>query len=145
MGRIVNHIMNEYACYGKGHTIHFSGQFEWFKNSVDDRSVQVGGKQRICTIDGYAMPLTCRGGPMSLSLVNPLIKIWRGTQLYTLQDPMNGILQSWTIPTHLVMGSLLGLMTLMRDLPLILTLMSLGVTPKGQYKLSISWMTHHPL
>ena len=56
---IVNLIMNEYACHGKGHTIHSSGQIEWFKNSVDDRSVQVGGKQRICTIDGYAMPLTC--------------------------------------------------------------------------------------
>ena len=55
---IVNLIMNEYACYGKGHTIHSSGQIEWFKNSVDDRSVQVGGKQRICTIDGYAMSLT---------------------------------------------------------------------------------------
>ena len=31
---IVNLIMNEYACYGKGHTIHSSGQIEWFKNSV---------------------------------------------------------------------------------------------------------------
>ena len=61
-------IMNEYACYGKGHTIHSSGQIEWFKTSVDDSSVQVGGKQRI----------------------------W------------NGILLSWTIPTHLVMGSLHG-------------------------------------
>ena len=60
---------NEYACYGKGHTIHSSGQIEWFKNSVDDRSVQVGGKQRICTIDGYAMPLTCRGGLMYLSIL----------------------------------------------------------------------------
>ena len=66
---IVNLIMNEYACYGKGHTIHSSGQIEWFKNSVDDRSVQVGGKQRICTIDGYAMPLTCRGGLMDLSIL----------------------------------------------------------------------------
>ena len=66
---IVNLIMNEYACYGKGHTIHFSGQIEWFKNSVDDRSVQVGGKQRIWTIDGYAMPLVCRGGLMYLSLL----------------------------------------------------------------------------
>ena len=46
---IVHLIMNEYACYGKGHTIHSSGQIEWFKNPVDDRSVQVGGKQRICT------------------------------------------------------------------------------------------------
>ena len=66
---IVNLIMNEYACYGKGHTIHSSGQIEWFKNSVDDRSVQVGGEKRICTIDGYDMPLTCRGGLMYLSLL----------------------------------------------------------------------------
>ena len=66
---IVNLIMNEYACYGKGHTIHFSGQIEWFKHSVDDRSVPVGSKQRICTIDGYAMPLTCRGGLMYLSIL----------------------------------------------------------------------------
>ena len=66
---IVNLIMNEYGCYGKGHTIHSSGQIEWFKNSVDDRYVQVGGKQRNCTIDGYAMPLTCRGGLMYLSLL----------------------------------------------------------------------------
>ena len=41
---IVNLIMNEYVCYGKGHTIHSSGQIEWFKNSVDDGSVQVGEK-----------------------------------------------------------------------------------------------------
>ena len=39
---IINLIMNEYACYGKGHTIHSSGQIEWIKNSVDERSVQVG-------------------------------------------------------------------------------------------------------
>ena len=57
---------------------------------------------------------------------------------------MNGILLSWTIPTHLVIGSLHHPMTLMRELPLILTLMSLGITPKGQYKLSVFWMTLHP-
>ena len=39
----VNLIMNEYAYYGKGHTIHSSGQSEWNKNQVDDRSVKVGG------------------------------------------------------------------------------------------------------
>ena len=37
---IINHgyvylIMNEYAYYGKGHTIHSSGQIEWHKNLVD--------------------------------------------------------------------------------------------------------------
>ena len=47
---IVNFIMNEYAYYGKGHTIHSSGQIEWHTNTVDDRSVQVGGQQRIITI-----------------------------------------------------------------------------------------------
>ena len=41
-------------------------------------------------------------------------------------------------------GELLGPMTLMRDLALILTLMSLGTIPKGQYKLSVFWMTQHP-
>ena len=56
---IVILIMNEYVCYRKGHTIHSSGQIDWFKNSVDEWSVQVGGKQRIYTIHGYAMPLTC--------------------------------------------------------------------------------------
>ena len=50
-------------------TIHSSGQTKWFKNSVDDRSVQVGGKQRISTIDGYAMPLVCRGGLMYLFII----------------------------------------------------------------------------
>ena len=66
---IVNLIMKEYTCFGKGHTIHSSGQIEWITNSVDDRFVQVGGKQRICTIDGYAMSLTCRGGLMYLSIL----------------------------------------------------------------------------
>ena len=66
---IVNLIMNEYACCGKRHTIHSSGQTELFKNSVDFWSVLVGGKQRISTIDGYAMPSVCRGGLMYLSLL----------------------------------------------------------------------------
>ena len=66
---IVNLIMNEYASYGKGHIIHSSGQIEWFKNSVDDRSVQVAGKHRVCAIDGYAMQLVCRDGLMYLSLM----------------------------------------------------------------------------
>ena len=143
---IVNLIMNEYACYGKGHTIHSSGQIEWFKNSVDDRSVQVGGKQRICTIDGYAMPLTCRGGLMYLSVLGkPTDKDLERYPAVHLTGPMNGILLSWTIPTHLVIGSLHGPMTLMRDLPLIPTLMSLGITPKGKFRLSAFWMTLHPL
>ena len=65
---IVNLIMNEYAYYGKGHSIHSSGQIEWYTNTVDDKSVQVSGQQRIVTIDGYSMPLVCKGGLMYLQL-----------------------------------------------------------------------------
>ena len=65
---IVNLIMNEYAYYGKGHSIHSSGQIEWYTNTVDDKSVQVGGRQRIVTIYGYSMPLVCKGGLMYLQL-----------------------------------------------------------------------------
>ena len=39
---IVKLLMNEYAYYGRGHSIHSSGQIEWYTNSVDDKSVQVG-------------------------------------------------------------------------------------------------------
>ena len=60
--------MNEYAYYGRGHSIHSSGQIEWHTNAVDDKSVQVGGQQRIITIDGYSMPLVCKGGLMYLEL-----------------------------------------------------------------------------
>ena len=44
---MVNLIMNEYAYYGRGHSIHSSGQIEWYTNTVNDKSVQVGGQQRI--------------------------------------------------------------------------------------------------
>ena len=63
---IVNLIMNEYAYYGKGHSIHSTGQIVWHTNTVDDKSVQVGGQQRIITMDGYSMPLVCKSGLMYL-------------------------------------------------------------------------------
>ena len=65
---MVNLVMNEYAYYGRGHSIHSSGQIEWYTNTVDDESVQVGGQQRIVTIDGYSIPLVCKGGLMYLQL-----------------------------------------------------------------------------
>ena len=65
---MVNLIMNEYAYYGRGHSIHSSGQIEWYTNIVDDKLVQVGGQQRIVTIDGYSMSLICKGGLMYLEL-----------------------------------------------------------------------------
>ena len=65
---MVNFIMNEYAYCGRGRSIHSSGQMEWYTNTIDDKSVQVGGQQRIVTIDGYSMPLVCKGRLMYLQL-----------------------------------------------------------------------------
>ena len=61
--------MNEYAYYGRGHSIHSSGQIEWYTNSVDDKPVHVVGQQRVLTLDGYSMPLVCKGGLMYLELL----------------------------------------------------------------------------
>ena len=36
---------------------------------MDDKSVQVGGQQRIVTIDGYSLPLVCIGGLMYLEFI----------------------------------------------------------------------------
>jgi len=55
-------IINQYAHLGKGKTIHSCGQLEHFGNKVDDRSKRVGGKQLIVSHDGYAIPLSVRGG-----------------------------------------------------------------------------------
>ena len=65
---MVNLIMNGYAYYGRGHSIHSSGQIEWYTSTVEDKSVHVGGQQRIVTINGYSMPLICKGGLMYLEL-----------------------------------------------------------------------------
>ena len=57
---IVNLMMTEYAYYDKGYSIQSSGQIEWHMNTVNDKSVQVGGQQGIITIDGYSMPKMCK-------------------------------------------------------------------------------------
>jgi hypothetical protein len=55
-------IMNQYAGTLKGKTIHSSGQLEWFKQLVDDKSIKVGGLQRITTPEGYVIPINIRSG-----------------------------------------------------------------------------------
>jgi hypothetical protein len=55
-------IMNQCAHTSKGKTIHSSGQMEWFKNTVDDRSKKVGGSQRVTTPDGYIIPISILSG-----------------------------------------------------------------------------------
>ena len=62
-------IMHEYAYYGRGNTIHSPGQIEWFRNTCDDKSFHVGGKQVINFLDGYSTPLQCRTGLMYMSLL----------------------------------------------------------------------------
>ena len=61
---MLNLIMDDYDFYGRGHSIHSPGQIEGYTNTVDDTCVQGGGQQRITTIDGYSMPLICKGGLM---------------------------------------------------------------------------------
>ena len=60
-GKVIG-IFNEYAYLGKGSSIHSSGQLEWFKISVDVKSVKVGGTQLITTLDGYSVPLLIKDG-----------------------------------------------------------------------------------
>jgi hypothetical protein len=55
-------ILHQYAYHGKGKTIHSSGQLEWYKNDVNDRSIKVGGLQRLQTIDGYTIPINICDG-----------------------------------------------------------------------------------
>ena len=55
-------IMHQYAYYGKGKTIHSCGQWEHHGNAIDDRSMNVGGKQRVITKEGYVIPLQVRNG-----------------------------------------------------------------------------------
>jgi hypothetical protein len=50
-------ILHQYAYVGRGCSIHSSGQLEWYKNSVDDCSINTAGSQTIATIDGYMHPI----------------------------------------------------------------------------------------
>ena len=60
-GKVIG-IFNEYAYLGKGSSIHSSGQLEWFKTNVDEKSVKVGATQLITTLDGYSVPLLIKDG-----------------------------------------------------------------------------------
>ena len=60
-GKVIG-IFNEYAYLGKGSSIHSSGELEWFKTNVDEKSVKVGGTQLITTLDGCSVPLLIKDG-----------------------------------------------------------------------------------
>ncbi|GAX18752.1 hypothetical protein FisN_26Hu045 [Fistulifera solaris] len=61
-------VFHKYAYTGRGVTIHSSGQLEKYGQKVDDRSVKVGGTQRILTKDGYVLPLIVTRGLCRLDI-----------------------------------------------------------------------------
>ena len=61
LGKVIG-IFNEYAHLGKRSSIHSSGQLEWFKTHVDEKSIKVGGTQLITTLEGYSVPLLIKDG-----------------------------------------------------------------------------------
>jgi hypothetical protein len=55
--------MQKYTLLNKGPPIHFPCQFEWHKNDINDKSVNVPeGLQHIKTLDGYIIPLRIKDG-----------------------------------------------------------------------------------
>ena len=103
LGKVIG-IFNEYAHLGKGSSIHSSGQLEWFKTHVDEKSIKVGGTQLITTLDGYSVPLLIKDGlAYATSLGRPQITIW--THIHMSSSPllMNGIPQFLTMILHLLM------------------------------------------
>lgn len=61
-GEQVIAVFGEYAWTGNGPSIHSSGQLEYNRISVDDRSAKVGGKQCLKTDCGRILPLKFRNG-----------------------------------------------------------------------------------
>jgi len=64
--------MHQYAHLGKGKTIHSSGQIEYYKNTVDDKSSKVGGKQHIVTLDCHIIPLNICNGLAYMDMSKPM-------------------------------------------------------------------------
>ena len=69
-------ILHNYAYTGKGTSIHSSGQIESFNNVVHDKSMRVGGKQRIITLDNYIIPLNVVNGLPRLPMTPFTDKQW---------------------------------------------------------------------
>ena len=56
-------VMHQCACVGCGSAMHSSGQLEFCKNDVNDKSSKVpGGQQCITTCDGCVHPLDVKNG-----------------------------------------------------------------------------------
>ena len=55
-------IFHQYACYGRGKSIHSSLQLADNKAIVDDKSYKQGGTQSITTLEGHRIPLDFHSG-----------------------------------------------------------------------------------
>ena len=55
-------ILRQYAYHGRDRSIHSAGQIEHYKNTVNDRSMKVGGSQHVRTNEGYILPLDIING-----------------------------------------------------------------------------------
>ena len=104
LGKVIG-IFNEYAYLGKGSSIHSSGQLEWFKTLVDEKSIKVGGTQLITTLDGYSVPLLIRDGlAYATSLGRPTDQdMDTYPHVSSSHLLMNGIPQSLTMILHTLM------------------------------------------
>ena len=80
-------IMLNYAYFGKDRTIHSSGQLEHYGNIVDDRSMKVGGRQCICTHDGYILPLDIINGLPYLKMEKHTDQEWEELPHVVLTGP----------------------------------------------------------
>ena len=63
-------IFHQYTHYGKGESIHSPVQLEAFHNNVDDKSINLGGKQTIKTQDGHVFHLDVSDELPYLSLLS---------------------------------------------------------------------------
>jgi hypothetical protein len=92
-------IFPQTAILGRGRTILSCAQLEYFGMSIDDKSVKVGGKQCLRTIDGYMSPINFYSGLPYLRMVPYTDEEWE-----TLPHVIMSIDQDWdpTILDHVM-------------------------------------------
>jgi len=69
-------IMHQYAYAGLGTSIHSSARLEWYNNDVNDQSINIGGLQRITTLEGYVIPLNIIQGLPRMAICPYMDREW---------------------------------------------------------------------
>jgi hypothetical protein len=65
-------IMHQYYAIHQAHrTIHSSIQLEYFKNTIDDKSIKASSGQHLTTPDGYVIPIDIIGGLPYITKMHP--------------------------------------------------------------------------